>query len=169
MTFETRPCVRTSEILTQEIAGETLVYDLKKSKAFCLNETSSLIWHLCDGQRSVKQISVLLTERLGTEVTENMVWLAIDQFKADGLLQDNAISNPAFKGMSRREVIRNVGLASAIALPLVSSLIAPTAAKAQSCIAIGQPCAPAGIPCCAPLTCIPQSVGAVCLQIPVIN
>ncbi len=165
MKFETKPCARKSEILTQQIAGETLVYDLKKNKAYCLNETSSLIWHLCNGERSVDQISVSLKEQIRAEVSVDMVWLAIDQFKTDGLLEDNTINTAVFNGLSRREIIRNVGLASAIALPLVSSLVVPSAAKAQSCISLGQPCDPAGTPCCGSLTCVPQSPVDICLQL----
>lgn len=165
MKSETKPCVRKSEILTQRIAGETLVYDLRKNKAYCLNETSSLIWNLCGGEMSVGQISASLKNQLRTDVSENMVWLAIDQFKTDGLLEDNTIKNPAFDGMSRREIIRRVGLASAIALPLVSSLVAPSAAKAQSCIAELELCEPTGTPCCDPLACVTLSPGiAICLN-----
>ncbi len=41
--------------------------------------------------------------------------------------------------MSRRDVIKKVGLSSMIALPIVASLAAPKAAHAQSCI-VGSMC-----------------------------
>src|SRR3990172_10045809 len=40
-------------------------------------------------------------------------------------------------GLSRREVVRQLGLAAVIALPLVTSIVAPRATQAVSC---GQPC-----------------------------
>jgi hypothetical protein len=48
---------------------------------------------------------------------------------------------------SRREAIRSIGIAGAIALPLVTSLVAPTPARAASCLANGKPCV-SNVQCC---------------------
>ena len=42
-------------------------------------------------------------------------------------------------GLTRREVIRKAGFCLMFALPVVSSLLAPTAVEAQSCIMEGNP------------------------------
>jgi hypothetical protein len=60
------------------------------------------------------------------------VWLALDQLKKEKLIANGAEVVSKFDGMSRREVIRKVGLGTMIALPVVASLVAPTAANAQS-------------------------------------
>ncbi|MEZ5346342.1 MAG: PqqD family protein [Pyrinomonadaceae bacterium] len=150
-----KPIVRTSNILLQEIAGETLVYDLARNKAFCLNESSSLIWKLCDGTRSVAEIAEQVSRKMSSVITEDFVWLAIQQFKNDNLLEDNDFEIPVFGGMSRREVIRRVGLASAIALPLISAMVVPSTVSAQaSCIPESAACTPVyGTPCCPTLVC----------------
>jgi hypothetical protein len=97
-----------------------------------LNQTSALVYQLCDGKHSVSDISRELSRKLKQPVTEDLVWLVIDQLKQDNLLSNSEELNIKFDGLSRREVIRKVGFASMIALPVISSLIAPTAAMAQS-------------------------------------
>jgi hypothetical protein len=57
-------------------------------------------------------------------------WL--DELKKENLIEDNNSYVSPFSGMNRREVIRRIGFASVVALPVISSLIAPTAAMAQS-------------------------------------
>jgi hypothetical protein len=109
-----------------------LIYDLTINKAFCLNPTSAIIWNLCDGNNYVSDITNQVSKQLKQPVTDDLVYLALDQFKTDNLLSDNEEIKIEFSGLSRREVIRKVGFASMIALPVISSLVAPTAAMATS-------------------------------------
>lgn len=126
------PKARNENIVMQSLKDEVLVYDKAVNKAFCLNRTSSIVWHLCDGNKSVAVISSELSERLESSVDEDFIWLALDQLKQQNLLI-NADALPAkYEGLNRREVIRKVGLAGAAALPLITALIAPTSAAAQS-------------------------------------
>lgn len=126
------PQSRQSDIVVQELVKETLIYDLKINKAFRFNETSALVWQLCDGQHSVEQISQGLSRQLNFTVSDEFVWLALDQFKRNGLLENNNVFEINFNGLSRRQIIRKVGLASMIVLPTISSLVAPTSATAAS-------------------------------------
>jgi hypothetical protein len=135
------PTGRNDELVVQQLKDEILIYDLKDNKAYCLNETSALVWQMCDGNNSITDISKQLSKKLNSTVDDDFVWLAIDGLKKDNLLADSEELVPEFNGMSRREVIRKVGLASLIALPVISSLVAPTAAMAASnCQAAGQTC-----------------------------
>lgn len=43
MVSKNHPKGRTNDIIVQELDGEVLIYNLKDNKAFCLNETSSLV------------------------------------------------------------------------------------------------------------------------------
>jgi len=126
------PQSRKNDIVVQDLNGEVLIYDLKSNKAFCLNETSALVWQACDGTKSVSEISQAISKKLNEPANEDLVWLALDQLKQENLLENNEEITSNFNGMSRREVIRKVGLGTMIALPLISGLIAPTAAMAQS-------------------------------------
>ncbi len=109
-----------------------MIYDLNINKAFCLNKTSGLIWQFCDGRNSVSDISRLMSRELKMNVPEELIWLALDRLKRDDLLERSPEFEINFGGLSRREVVKKVGLASMIALPLISSIVAPPASMAQS-------------------------------------
>lgn len=127
-----KPRSRQENIVVQDLQSETLIYDSKTDKAFCLNETAAFVWQNCDGEKSVRQIAEGLARKNRQPVNEDIVWLAIDQLAKDNLMADAGNLPESFAGMSRREVVKKVGLATMIALPLISGLVAPTAAQAQS-------------------------------------
>ena len=130
MNLINNPKSRHDDVVIQDLENELLIYDLKLNKAFCLNETSALIWRFCDGNNSIAEINQLLSEQLKLPVSEDIVWLALDQLKQDNLLANG--DEIKFNGLSRRAVIRKAGVASMIALPIVASLIAPRSIDAQS-------------------------------------
>lgn len=136
-----KPSGRTNDILTQEIVGEVMLYDLTINKAYLLNPTSSLIWQLCDGTKSVGEITESISKELDSPVPEDLVWLALDQLNKVNLLETKDIKNVNFLGLSRREVIRKVGLTSMVALPLITSILVPNSAEGASCIANNLFCA----------------------------
>jgi hypothetical protein len=122
-----KPLSRTQDLVVQELNGELLIYDLRDHRAFCLNETCALVWKACDGSKTVADIGA----KLGGD---DIVWLALDQLREEKLLDGAAELKAGFNGMSRREVIRKIGLGSMVALPIISAIVAPTAASAQSCL-----------------------------------
>lgn len=126
------PSVRRNNLVVQEISDELMICDLNENKAFCLNETSAIVWQLCDGKKSLGQISKELGRQLNTPPDEGLVWLALNQLKINKLLENSADIEDKYLGMSRREVIKKVGFGTMIALPLVSSIVAPTSANAAS-------------------------------------
>ncbi|MBX7173830.1 MAG: PqqD family protein [Pyrinomonadaceae bacterium] len=126
------PKTPNENIVIQEMGYEILIYDLKENKAFCLNETSALIWQLCDGTKTVTEISENLSGQSKQTIKEDLVWLALDSFKKNNLLENNKEFEIDFNGLNRRQVIKKVGVASLIALPVISSLVAPTAAYGAS-------------------------------------
>jgi len=123
---------RKEGLVIQEMPDEVLVFDLETNKAHCLNETAAFVWKACDGKNSVADITKLFGSKSGTSVPEDLIWLALDQLKTKNLIENKDEILVDYNGMSRREVIRKVGLASVVALPLISSLVAPPAASAQS-------------------------------------
>jgi hypothetical protein len=126
------PKSRQSEVVVQELENEILIYDLKINKAYCLNETSALVWQLSDGTNHVSEIRHILTKKLKMPVSEELVWLALDQLKKDNLLENGDALEINFSGLNRRQIIKKVGLASLVTLPVISSLFAPTATMAAS-------------------------------------
>ncbi|HVE59119.1 MAG TPA: PqqD family protein, partial [Pyrinomonadaceae bacterium] len=119
------PKSRKDNLVVQELDGEVLIYDLNKNKAVCLNQTSALVWQACDGSRTIADISDAVGKQLNSQVNEDIIWLALDQLSKENLVEKQTVSNDKFKGLSRREVIKKVGLGTMIALPIVTSLVAP--------------------------------------------
>lgn len=141
------PLSRKRDLVTQEVGNEILIYDLTINKAFNLNQTSSLVWQACDGKKSIDEISNQISKQLGSPVNEEFVWFALEQLKKENLIEDEIESITPFEGLSRREVIWKIGLASVVALPIISSLIAPISVSAASCVNTNLPCNPTGTFC----------------------
>jgi hypothetical protein len=120
------PSARSQNIVIQELQAELLIYDLRTHKAFNLNETSAIVYKACNGRTSFDEL------KRKYQFTDDLIFLALDELNKENLLEEGEAYYSPFTGMSRREVIRKVGLATMIALPLISSLVAPTAAMAQS-------------------------------------
>ena len=129
-----RPQSRKHNLVEQEVDGELLIYDLESNKAFCLNQTSALVWQACDGKRTVAEIGDILGKQLKTQTDEDIVWLALDQLSREKLIDPAMSVTAKFEGMSRREIVKKIGLGAMIALPMVASLVAPTAISAQSAL-----------------------------------
>ena len=117
--------IRHENLVVQELNNEVLIYDLKRDKAFCLNETAAIVWQACDGTHTLGYIG----ERLGSE---DIAWLALTDLKRKGLIEYTAATPRKFEGMSRREIITKISIGSIMALPMIASLYAPAAAQAGS-------------------------------------
>jgi len=125
------------DCLTRKFGDELLVYDQQRSVGHCLNPTAAAAWRLSDGRKNPSELARMMTQQLSAPVNESVVLLAIEELSQARLLVES--EKPA-RRTSRREAIRAIGIAGAIALPLVTSLVAPTPARAASCRANGQPC-----------------------------
>jgi hypothetical protein len=129
---KTIPIAKKDELVIQELDSELLIYDLQTNKVFSLNETSALVWQLSNGERTISEIAQIVGQNLGIKVSEEFVWLALEQMKKQNLLENKSVIENHFQGESRREVIKRVGYASLVTLPMISILVAPLAIQAQS-------------------------------------
>ena len=132
---EVLPLAREARLIIKELEDEVLVYDLETDKAHCLNQTAARIWKHCDGKRTVTQLRRLMEKEAGSFVPEEMVWLALDQLEQFKLLKAPVSRPTHLAGMSRRRLIRTAGIAAAVSIPVITSIIAPTPAQAASCTA----------------------------------
>jgi hypothetical protein len=149
------PMARQSGLAMEEVADELLVYDLERNRAYCLNQIAALVWRHCDGRTSPTEIARRVKKQLGTgfagEVNEKVVWYALDQLGRDRLLEQPIPMPAPVAGMSRREHLRALGKVAAIAVPVITAVVAPTPALAVSC---GAPTnRPLGCPCNAKKQC----------------
>ena len=132
----TKPVAKIDGLITQELADELLVYDERKHKAHCLNETAWKIWEECNGENSIAEISKRISEKLNAPVDEALVLVGLAELGKNGLLKERI----TVEAMSRRAMMRRLGLGAAIAIPMVTSIVAPKAISAATCLASGQPC-----------------------------
>src|SRR2546423_642133 len=155
------PFARKDGLVVRELPDEVLVYDLERDKAHCLNQTAALIWKHCDGQTSVRDMTQMLETELKAPVDEKLVWFALDQLSKDNLLEERVTMPAAIiaSGMSRRQMMRALGVAALVAVPVVTSIVAPTPAQAATCLPPGSPCTPPGTNCCS-LSCLPTNLCA---------
>jgi len=126
------PIARKDGLVIQEMPDELLVYDMETSKAHCLNSTVAAVWNACDGKNSISEIASTFGNDSDDNANEEIVWLAIDQLQNHDLLERE--NDMSLSGHSRRELIKKIGFASVIALPVIASLSAPSnALAAASC------------------------------------
>jgi hypothetical protein len=131
-----KPAAKIEGLITQELADELLVYDERKHKAHCLNQTAWKIWQECNGENSIAEISKRTSEKLNATVDEELVMVALAELGKNGLLKEPV----TFEAMSRRAMMRRLGIGAAIAIPMVTSIVAPKAISAATCTASGGPC-----------------------------
>jgi hypothetical protein len=125
------PIARKEGIVVKELADEFLIYDLHIHKAHVLNETAALVWKHCDGRTSIAKLAAQVEVAGIGKLDEESIWLALEQLGKAKLLEKRIEKPASLKRMTRREVIRKVGVAAAV--PLVVSLVAPNASAALSC------------------------------------
>lgn len=124
------PKARTADLLEQEADQELLIYDLRINKAYSLNETLKNVFSGCSKRQSFDEL------KRRYKYTDDLIHFALDELEANDLIEDYRSSY--FIGLSRREIIKKVGLATMAALPVIVGLTAPPAAHAAS--TCGQSC-----------------------------
>lgn len=135
-----KPVARKQGLVIQELPDEVLVYDLDRDRAHCLNTTAAFVWQRCDGKNTTAQIARTLGQQLNCAVDEEIVWLALDQLGKNHLLERQPAPPPALMGMNRRAMVRALGLAAVVAVPVVTSIVAPSAVQAASCLPSAAAC-----------------------------
>lgn len=129
----TGDCPRSrQDLIVKELEGELLVYDEKAKKAFSLNSSSAAVWKMCDGTTTVSEMAGRASATLGIPADETFVSFALDRLRTDGLLEPGfeAAQGPAVTRAELMRRIGRVGVTAAVAIPLVTAVMAPSAAKA---------------------------------------
>src|SRR5277367_1873872 len=139
----TNPKAKTERLIVKKIDDETLVYEVSRHAATCLNEFAARVWRECDGEKSVAGIAAALGE------DERAVLLALHQLTKSQLLTEAIALPPEMTtAKSRREIAGRLGLGAAA---FVASIVVTTAAHA-SCGTFLAPCTSLS-QCCTGLFC----------------
>jgi hypothetical protein len=121
------------DLIVKNLDGELLVYDNATTKAFCLNASSALVWEMCDGNTTIAEMTERLTQTLNAPIDATFVTFALERFRADGLLEAGFRNATQDASLTRAGLVARLGragIAAALVVPLVTSIVAPTAAKA---------------------------------------
>jgi hypothetical protein len=124
-------------LIVERLPGETLVYDEAHDTVHCLSGAAATVFELCDGTRDRAALTALAGKRLGRPFARDELDEVLSELQALTLLDG--------EGMSRRQAFKvGGGLAAA---GLITTIVAPVPAAAQSPTPPGiQPGSP-GAPC----------------------
>lgn len=123
------PSARRTGTITQDVDGDLVVYDTVHHVAHRLTASAARVWEHCDGGTSVAEIA----HRIGTAaepVDEATVQAALHALREANLLIDGETP----QALTRRTAVRRMAqvAGSALSVPLVISIAAPTPADALS-------------------------------------
>ena len=128
------PKAREEGLIIEPLDDELLVYDTRSHRSNALNATAAFVWRHCDGKTSLPELARLMHAELGAPEDEA---LALKRLVTAKLLEDNHLPEGAEK-VTRRSVARRLALVGGMTLllPVIQSIVAPTAAEAATCVAV---------------------------------
>ncbi|HEY4047001.1 MAG TPA: PqqD family protein [Acidobacteriaceae bacterium] len=109
--------IETGDLILEELPGELMIYDRKRNKAYCLNQTTAFVWKHADGKRTVAELAELMGQVIGRPVHVQLIWYALDVLAKDGLLEMSTLS----AGMTRRALLKKMGMGVAVPVPVVTA------------------------------------------------
>lgn len=110
-----------------------LVYDLKTHRAHCLNKTAAFVWNHCDGHKTVLEIARELEQQWREQVSEDVIYMTMEKLGKADLLVGGVYCPQSEAGMTRRRMIRQIGIGTLL-LPTVMTIIAPMTVSAATCV-----------------------------------
>jgi hypothetical protein len=134
---EALPFALTTGFTAEEIdGGGLIIFDEQGEQVLGLNRSAALVWRSCDGNRSVSDLVEVLTAELGEQADRDQVLIALDELEKHGLIDSGyERRDPNAARLSRRQFIRRVGIAAAVAVgvvPVVHSLAVPSPAAGST-------------------------------------
>jgi hypothetical protein len=120
------PALRNENIVVQELDAEILLFDLKNNQAYSLNETSAKVYRACGNEITIEEL------KRRTHFTDELIHLTLEKMQKANLLIENINYADTFNSVNRREIIKRIALSSTVTLPVISSIVIPTAANAAS-------------------------------------
>ena len=127
-----QPKARRANIIVKDFEGDCLLFDENSLRVHELNAAATSVWRHADGDTTVAGLTTAMAAETGLPADEEIVRLALVQLSKAGLLEG---PQSAFDArISRRQICERLGLTGSVSLllPIVSSIVAPTPAMAQS-------------------------------------
>jgi hypothetical protein len=140
-----RPRARRRGLVVVRLPDETLVYDLKRARAFCLQGRLARLWRWSDGRTTVAALVRRARRRLGPgaeHADPALVVGALNRLRRARLLEAPE-PGPRLSSAERRAFLARAAALGGLALVEVA---APTAADAATCVT-RQQCSAQGRDC----------------------
>ena len=124
---------RIQTVHVEELENELCIYDWQRKEVHNLNPTAALVWELCDGQTTPQQMAQRLQAASDLDETqaEDVVWMTLEELEQAHLLESEVVQPAGGSHMSRRTLLKQMGVAAAL-LPVVVTIVAPGPAQAQT-------------------------------------
>jgi hypothetical protein len=131
---------RHTNAISRQLGDELIVYDADTHRAYTLNQTAALVWKSCDGKTKVASM-VRQLQKMVLGIDDRILLATLIQLKKSGLLIEGTFPlSDDVRSLSRRNLLRKIGKAAAVAMPIVTSIVVPTPAMAVSCFQLGHLC-----------------------------
>src|SRR5262245_55242916 len=120
---------RRSSTHVETLHGELCIYEWTTKTVHALNPAAARVWELCDGVTTIDEMIAAVRRDRQQPGATAIVEHALAQFDRAGLLEPGTQTFAAAM-VSRRALLRRIGVAAAV--PVVTSIVAPTPLAAQS-------------------------------------
>ena len=120
---------RRSTTHVETLHGELCIYEWTTKTVHALNPAAARVWEMCDGVTTIEEMTAAVRRDLNAPGATAIVAHALTQFDRAGLLEPGTLIDVG-RLVSRRALLRRIGVAAAI--PVVTSIVAPTPLAAQS-------------------------------------
>jgi Coenzyme PQQ synthesis protein D (PqqD) len=70
--------------IVRELAEDLIVYEKKTDTVYCLNSTAAQVWKLCDGKRTVSEITEALAREVKSPVDKKLIWVTLKKLWVAG-------------------------------------------------------------------------------------
>ena len=152
------PRARRSGLIIEELSDEVLVYDSDRDSALCLNQTAASVWKHCDGKTTPARMARLIEKELQITGGDEVVSFALERLEKSHLLTGK--TPVRLSEMSRRDLVRRLGIAAAV-VPVITLILVPTARAQATCTQDGGSCITDGdccSGCCSNSTCASSNI-----------
>ena len=128
-----KPCVRQSDLLSEEIHGERVIYDNGNKKVHHLNPTMTWIWDHCDGSRTIDELIAALQRDTVCDDARGLITSGLKQLAEANLLEPGSVDRTTLE-VQQSTVSRRAAVIAGISIagPIMISILAPTPAAAKS-------------------------------------
>ncbi len=113
------------------VNNEAVVYDKRRERAHSLNPASAFVFLYANGERTVRELAELTAAELGTPNDESYIEMTLHRLDRAELVERSLTPSTGLQKITRRQVMKQLGLV-AIAVPIITTIAAPSPAMAQS-------------------------------------